>query len=530
MTKKHTPGYQSTKPQPVSHVSLVSRSKASSINARPDTVNDRLAQLRTSQRTNTTTTSPVQGLLSELYDSQGWTTQNIRRNGRIAGPPPPISWSDYRNSVQGLEHSQHAPGRLRGNSGSVEASTYHPPPILPDQPLPELRSLRATALRVLARTFLRQIEEKNWLVYEMTARMKCELVAVMISSAPGISSRLDEDMLQYLFGPLQDYDGTWVSGGENVTHLSLGPVIGKGIDYAQLAKNLRRICSMEREEVPDSWDDTKSTMNASEQYLEEAEAGKEDSVENPANSITQSLPKTLWIPLLPSLTHLSLARPYLPSWSSLLDIASHDCLCHLTHLDLSYWPVPSFHDLAFDRQITPLRVHNELEEIRILNRLGKFCRKLIWLGLEGCESWFSCLAATYHKPIVRPRSRFDMDQTSRKDSFIQMDWTGVWRGLEAINIVQAWIPLTLISAEVLGLAPHVPKDSTSAASFRQWWEHERKIREMEDLVVEWRLEAGLPPVKFEKSPVQPWLEVEIRAQIPEEAVIHFEPLQEEYWD
>ena len=88
---------------------------------------------------------------------------------------------------------------------------------------------------------------------------------------------------------------------------------------------------------------------------------------------------------------LSFHHPLHYTLSWLLELGKADLLSLLTHLDLSYWRQPEIkyaaHEVAKTGLPASLALDLDAESIRILNRLGKACRSLRWLGLEGCESW-----------------------------------------------------------------------------------------------------------------------------------------------
>lgn len=101
------------------------------------------------------------------------------------------------------------------------------------------------------------------------------------------------------------------SFNEGITHLDLSTSIGKAIKLRELSSLLFRSDYVNEEPVLESW----------------------DSAEVPP------IPR----PLLPNLTHLSLAASpeinALNSWRQLLSISHH--LPTLTHLSLAFWPVPT---------------------------------------------------------------------------------------------------------------------------------------------------------------------------------------------
>lgn len=135
-----------------------------------------------------------------------------------------------------------------------------------------------------------------------------------------------------------------------------------------------------------------------------------------------SLPR----PLLPSLTHLSLAlgpggtRSQV-NWRQLLAFAAH--LPTLTHLSLAYWPEPTLTPNAkyvtVVSQVGGMRVqyggtgpyshsldNDWAEAILVVRKLSKMLYGLEYLDLTGCASWF---------PALMQRAEHDA-----------VDWVGDW--------------------------------------------------------------------------------------------------------
>lgn len=179
---------------------------------------------------------------------------------------------------------------------------------------------------------------------------------------------------------------------EHITHLDLSTSVGKSIKLRELCHLLFPSESENEESVLESW----------------------DAAEAP------TIPR----PLLPNLTHLSLAASpetsALNSWKQLLNIASH--LPTLTHLSLAFWPIPSLTpNSRFSKVVTPQgqtiqaggtnpyshTLDNDWSEaILILRKLSEKLYGLEYLDLTGCSSWLKALTAT-------------------KDGD-HVDWVGAW--------------------------------------------------------------------------------------------------------
>ncbi|KIH91812.1 hypothetical protein SPBR_01370 [Sporothrix brasiliensis 5110] len=140
-----------------------------------------------------------------------------------------------------------------------------------------------------------------------------------------------------------------------------------------------------------------------------------------------SLPR----PLLPNLTHLSLAlmpdrTPQSVSWRQLLSFAAH--LPMLTHLSLAYWPEPTLTPNAklatvdsplgrrFQYGATGAYSHSIdndwAEAVLLLRKLSKALYGLEYLDLTGCASWL-------------PALMYKVDNG-------QVDWVGNWGKLTTL--------------------------------------------------------------------------------------------------
>ncbi|CAK7264471.1 hypothetical protein SEPCBS119000_001003 [Sporothrix epigloea] len=152
-----------------------------------------------------------------------------------------------------------------------------------------------------------------------------------------------------------------------------------------------------------------------------------DSWDAPGRQV--SLPR----PLLPNLTHLSLAlvpeqSPSSVSWRQLLSFASH--LPMLTHLSLAYWPEPTLTPNAklatvdsplgrrFQYSGTGAYSHSLdndwAEAVLLVRKLSKALYGLEYLDLTGCVSW---LPALMH----------NVDNG-------QVDWVGNWGKIKTLVV------------------------------------------------------------------------------------------------
>lgn len=526
MPKKHFTTYQSTKPQSIPHPSLSTSQNQRSQTTAPATVNALIEHLRISQRPSTGSSTQQSALskVSPTVPFRNASTLSVRGGGpprrRIAGPPPPRSWLEQ--PPQGLTHSRHAP------PGSALSSTnaLPPPPLLPSQPVPAPGSLQAQALRAMAANLTWHLEaEGPWLAAWIPPRHKSMLLAILMAS-PG-ESGVGIRQLGVLFGPVEgEGGGKWRSGGEGVTHAILGPVVGDALGWADLGavlsrqsftmrttmNNRRSSLTTYDDTVPDSWEDSSSSSPSPPPA--------------PEGLPPAPLPSP---PLFPNLTYLSLACCPQPSWRSLLSPSLLENLAHLTHLDLAYWPQPSLTpNAALARVVGPAgdveysatgmysaSDGDWSEATSILRRLGRSCRGLVWLGLEGCR-WIQALGYV-PPPPERPRARnshwLDRNERLERDRETarpsrDFDWNGIWRGLNAVSVGQGWVPPSFQGTWEDYIVHNPSADERHR--WARWIKFEREVRALERKVGRWRLDAGLAPPRFEKTAVQDWVDLELR--------------------
>lgn len=203
-------------------------------------------------------------------------------------------------------------------------------------------------------------------------------------------------------GPQEDPS----SFNEGISHLDLSASIGRSLKLREISQLLFSSETSRLDVLPDSWD------------ADEA----------------PSIPR----PLLPNLTHLSLAANpednSLCSWRQLLSLATH--LPTLTHLSLAFWPVPSMAPTLITAKVVDSNgltyqaggtnpyshtLDNEWsEQILILRKLSQSLYGLEYLDLTGCNLWFKALTASA-----------DGDQ---------VDWVGDWGKLTHLILITGYAP------------------------------------------------------------------------------------------
>lgn len=193
---------------------------------------------------------------------------------------------------------------------------------------------------------------------------------------------------------------------EGITHLDLSNSVGRSIRLRNLSHFLFPAEPNNEEPLLDSW----------------------DSAEAPA------IPR----PLLPNLTHLSLAASpetsALNSWRQLLALATH--LPTLTHLSLAFWPVPSLTPNATYTKVVTAQGQTVQaggtnpyshtldddwsEAILVLRKLSGNLYGLEYLDLTGCSPWFKALMASA-----------DGDR---------VDWVGSWGKVTHMVLTTGYTP------------------------------------------------------------------------------------------
>lgn len=313
------------------------------------------------------------------------------------GPPPPRSW---------LSLSRHAP-RLQTNG--LAPDTCEQRRLLPALYTPGVGSFSDILLRKIALDWEFQRSYNVYYLHALPDRLRMALVSYVTAIyEPGLAladlkliftpqapesneNNHDENNDDEDYGPLPSPS----SLNENITHLDLSTSVGKSLNLRELSHLLfPSTGSSETHEstVVESW----------------------DTAESPA------LPR----PLLPNLTHLSLAASpetrSLNSWKQLLGISPH--LRNLTHLSLAFWPLPTLTpNSTYSKLVTPQgqtvqaggtnpyshSLDNDWSEaILVLRKLSESMYGLEYLDLTGCAAWFTALTAS-------------------KDGD-RVDWVGAW--------------------------------------------------------------------------------------------------------
>ena len=236
-------------------------------------------------------------------------------------------------------------------------------------------------------------------LYELPTHLRTALVAYLVTyTREGVSLR---DLQAVLLPPpdVPEYqeDPSLAPSvvNEAFCHLDLSESVGRSLKLRELSDFL---FPPERESI-----DPQESWDAPEQY-------------------SAGIPR----PLLPNLTHLSLAldpaSSHAVSWRHLLSFATH--LPGLTHLSLAFWPEPTLTPNAKLASVVSPQTGGSLqyggtgpyshsldddwaEQVLVLRRLCRSLYGLEYLDLTGCGDWFPALWAS----------------AGEGDT---VDWTGAW--------------------------------------------------------------------------------------------------------
>ncbi|KAK3687336.1 hypothetical protein B0T22DRAFT_457000 [Podospora appendiculata] len=303
------------------------------------------------------------------------------------GPAAPRSWLTAGGLAQ----------RHGSSPSSSRHSVEHRP--LPGAYMPEPSSLMDMTLRRLATDWEFQRTYCHHYLYDLPTHLRVALFTyVGMWSPEGLSLA---DLRVLLLPPVytdDSDDGEQEVNNADFHHLDLTNAIGRSLRLRELSDLLFPPHSASASAAPkDTWD-------------------------APDQPAAANIPR----PLLPNLTHLSLALdPHSPtsvSWRHLLAFASHS-LATLTHLSLAFWPAPSLTNPSakFASVVSPEgRVvqyggtgpyshsldGDWVEAVMVLARLARSLYGLEYLDLTGCGAWLPALWSSAGHDVV--------------------DWVGCW--------------------------------------------------------------------------------------------------------
>ncbi|KAJ4374734.1 hypothetical protein N0V83_001810 [Neocucurbitaria cava] len=505
MPKKHTPSYAQTKPSYV-HPSLQSsRASSSSAPSEPQTVNQRIQQLRREQAPRATpeqrdeftsvvsrTVPPELRRILHIPEVNAPKPKAGTRTRRVLGaarPPPgpaaPSSW---------LQNSRHAPAYLRKRK---QAGVEHAAPRFSTlaratddefKRLPPPRSLVHQTLRTFAIHWAELCEYEQHYLPALPIPLKEALLSYL--TIFGAQGCLDLKSLKILF---QNDEGTGTSSWDETRFLDLSGLLNEHFTISDVGKCLKRptITQPALDLGALHISERKPHTAKEAATVEVADSWEEEVEETPTNP--PALAATLQIPHFTNLSRLSLANPgQWASWPELIRISPH--LSKITHLSLAYWPRPSMTPNATTTSMVSKHTSVALggshfysdldddwhEAANILRRFSINTYSLQWLDLEGCTwlkalTWRSVSLPTTTSPPRRqnPSESWQIHAVSPSP-----DWNDAWRRIAYLNVFQGWIPCDNQSLQSMpaGVVP---------VQLMRWL---RENKEKED--VRWKLNAG----------------------------------------
>lgn len=321
-----------------------------------------------------------------------------------AGPPPPRSW---------LSQSRHA---QRLDLGSSAVADYDGR-LLPGLYRPEEGSLMDIVMRKMVLDWEYQRSYNLYYLYSLPDRVRMALLSYLSTFyEPGLSL---SDLKLVILPQVPEDDGAQEDEpipspsfmNEGITHLDLSTSVGRSIKLRELSSLLFPAQPDTSSTLLESWDTADATP----------------------------IPR----PLLPNLTHLSLAATpetsSALSWKQLLALSTR--LPTLTHLSLAYWPAPSLTPNATFAKVVTAQGRTVQyggtnpyshsldgdwsEAVLILRRLSRSLYGLEYLELTGCAPWFEALTTSV-----------DLEGGQRD----KVDWVGDWGKVENLVLTTGYAP------------------------------------------------------------------------------------------
>ncbi|KAL2196839.1 hypothetical protein P885DRAFT_60848 [Corynascus similis CBS 632.67] len=348
-----------------------------------------------------------------------------------AGPAPPRSW------LSGSERAGDALRRSAAEYGGAEGYEQRP---LPGAKLPDRGSLTDMVLRRLVLDWEWQKEYCRYYLYELPTHLRIALTVYLVTyTREGVSLRDLQAILLPPQGVLEYQEDPSLAPSvvnESFHYLNLSGSVGRSIKLRELSDFL----------FPPQ---PKSTIDPQESW--------EDAFEEHSTDIPR--------PLLPNLTHLSLAlsptsssspnttnktttTTPVVSWRHLLAFATH--LPGLTHLSLAFWPEPCLTPNArLATVVAPPQAgggraisyggtgpyshsldDDWAEQVLVLRRLSKRLYGLEYLDLTGCGEWFPALWAATASSGGGDSG--EGEGAGEGNDAVIVDWNGAWGKIETL--------------------------------------------------------------------------------------------------
>ncbi|USP75010.1 uncharacterized protein yc1106_02284 [Curvularia clavata] len=522
MPKKHTPSYTTAKPSYV-HPSLQSSrsSPSSSTASEPQTVNQRIQQLRREQAPRATSqqrddlTSVVSNRtvppelrrilhIPEVNAPKPKANTRTRRTAGGARPPPgpaaPSSWS--KTSRHAHSHTNKSKRGAQENAvrfGALARATDEE-----RKRLPHPRSLVHQCLRTFALHWQDLCEYEQHYIPSLPVSLKEMLMSYL--TVYGEESCVDFKSFKTLF---QNEDGG-TAGWDEVQILDLSGLLNEHFTLHDVGKSLKR---------PSATAAAQAQVEALRITDEVVESWEEEADDEAAVAPPTPAPK-LHVPHFANLSRLSLANPGpWASWPELLRISPN--LNKLTHLSLANWPRPSMTPNANTTSMVSKHTSVSLggsdfysdldddwhEATNILRRFSKDTYSLQWLDLEGC-CWLKALMDQPGKSGVD--AGLSTEEWSTQEQTPGPDWTDAWGRITYVNFFQGWIPsdsqslqnmpASTVPAQVLHwLRDNKHKEEVkwklnpiNTYAVTEWIHREKAARQVGSYIQNWRTNAEGP--------------------------------------
>ncbi|GAB1316649.1 Tafazzin [Madurella fahalii] len=361
------------------------------------------------------------------------------------GPAPPRSWLSGPGSAGG------GGSRSRSSPCSpVKTKDYEQRP-LPGMDLPGSGSLVDMVLRRFALDWEWQRSYCRYYLYDLPTHLRVALLRyLVVYTRDGVS--LGD--LQAVLLPPPDIDPS----DQDEAYPQIPPSIANGsFRYLDLSNSLGR--SLRLRELSDLLFPPQS--NSAAAPLDSWDSVPDDDADD-NNNPTPSVP----LPLLPNLTHLSLALDpdlapsSLPSWKHLLSFATH--LPNLTHLSLAFWPEPTLTPNAKLATVVSPQTGRTVqyggtgpyshsldndwaEAVLVLRRLSRSLYGLEYLDVTGCAAWAPALWAR--------ASIGEGGGGGAEDERDAVDWARAWGKIEKVVMYPGY---------------RLPQDAGVAETERYW--------------------------------------------------------------
>lgn len=409
------------------------------------------------------------------------------------GPAPPRSWLSAPSPAEAARRHTKA------------AADYERRP-LPDANLPARGSLVDLVLRRFALDWEWQRSYNRYHLYELPTHLRAALISYLVThTREGVSLRdLQAVLLPPADAPEHYFTDPALAPGvvnETFSHLDLSGSLGRSLGLRELSDLLfpkQTAAAAASVDIQESWD-------APEQEEDQQQQQQQQPLQLLQLHNSPAIPR----PLLPNLTHLSLALdPARPpattavSWRHLLAFAGN--LSALTHLSLAFWPEPTLTPNAKLATVAATAPQygggggggggtgpyshaldddddddDWAEAVLLLRRLARCLYRLEYLDLTGCGEWFPALwatAVTIAADEDGGTEEEDDKTTTTTTAGTGVDWVGAWGKITTLVLYPGY----RLGGDGKGEGEGEGEGKrASAAETRRYWEVVERARRVE---------------------------------------------------